>query len=138
MNEGYDDDSSDKYLKWSNTKSNLSSTDDASAELNKNEAKNSSIAYIVSNFMSTFLPSSVSKLYSELIKFYHSEFLNQKEPKTKRTLRNKLSEVFKNIMVAKMSLSHLFFKFICVSGVFTIGLLIVICMINVTNKISTN
>ena len=38
MNEGYDDDSSDKYLKWSNTKSNLSSTDDASAESNKNEA----------------------------------------------------------------------------------------------------
>ena len=65
MNEGYDDDSSDKYLKWSNTKSNLSSTDDDSAELNNNEAKNSSIAYIVSNFMSTFLPSSVSKLYRE-------------------------------------------------------------------------
>ena len=134
MNEGYDDDSSDKYLKWSNTKSNLSSTDDASAELNKNEAKNSSIAYVVSNFIFTFLPSSVLRLYGELIKFYQSDLLNQKELKNKRTLHNKLSEVFKDIMVAKMSLSHLFFKFACVSGVFTIGILIVVCMINVTNS----
>ena len=134
MNEGYDDDSSDKYLKWSNTKSNLSSTDDAKAELNKNEAKNNSITYIVSNFVFSFLPSSVLKLYGELRKFYQSEFSNQKELENKRTLQNKLSEVLKDIMVAKMSLSHLFFKFVCVSGVFTIGLLIVICMINVTNS----
>ena len=62
MNEGYDDDSSDKYLKWSNTKSNLSSTDDASAELNNNEAKNSSIAYVVSNFIFTFFCKSHSSM----------------------------------------------------------------------------
>ena len=61
MNEDYNDDSTDKTPKWSDTESNLNSRDDVIGNKNENEAKYNSIRNKVFDLISKFLPLTLTK-----------------------------------------------------------------------------
>lgn len=134
MNEGYDDDSSDKYPKWSNIKSNLNSADDVSGDSNKDEGKNHFIKYKVPHLISFILPTSVTKLNVKLINIYQSWFFDNPELKKEQVIKTNSSGVLKDFKDTKMSLSQIISKFCCISGVFAIGLVLMICMIDDTHS----
>ena len=139
MNEEYDDDSTDKTPKWRDTKSNLNSTDDANGNKNENEAKYHSIHDKVFDLISAALPSSVHIFNRELTRFYQFCFYELKklkfsELKKDQATENKPFRLSKELRDTKMSLPQLISKLFCIGAVFTIGLVLLICMINVTNS----
>ena len=139
MNEDYNDDSTDKTPKWSDTESNLNSRDDVIGNKNENETKYNSIRNKVFDLISTFLPLSVHRFNRELIRFYQFCFYDISiskfsELKKDQVTENKLFGKSKELKDTKMSLPQILSKVVCIGGIFTIGLVLLICAINVTSS----
>ena len=140
MNEGCNEDgSTDKYPKWNNTKSTLNGTKGATTNKeNNNEAKNHSIDNIVHRLVVNFLPTSVYRFFRELINSYevcsfgYKDFQTFSELNLKKLQKHKLFNVAKRTSDAKMSVTPILTKLLCMSVAFFIGIILLLCMINVT------
>ena len=140
MNEEYSEDvSSDKYPKWNNTKSTLNGTKGSTANIIKeNEAKNPSIDNIVHRLVVNFLPTSVYRFCRALISSYEVWSFGYKDLQTfaelnlKHFKEYKLFNISKRTDDTKMSVAPIFTKLLCMSVAFFIGVIVLLCMINVT------
>ena len=139
MNEGYND-STDKSFQWNNTQSALKRTSTAKKE-NENESKNHSIR--IQRLIGSFIPTLFHKFCSEIISSYRLcsfdlENLKFTEIDKEQLTKKKLCNIIrKGNNALKMSLPSILTKLLCMSVTCSIGVVLLLCMINVTYSTSS-
>lgn len=132
MNEGYNE-STDKSFQWNNTQSALKRTSTATKE-NENETENHSIGFEIQRLIVSFIPTIFHKFWSEIIRPYKLCSFDLKNLKfdKEQLIKSEFFNIIKKGNVLKMSLPSILTKLLCMSVTCSIGVILLLCMINVT------